>query len=118
MMELFLLFVFVVIVFTALFLAWYLIRSAKIKERLLLIEKGIDPKDINLFTDQKIHFPWLRIGIVISGIALGTLLVAIFTLSPAAQRFGHHLDGFSTGIILLFGGLSMILANFVGNSNK
>src|ERR1035437_2873319 len=114
MIQLILPFILIVIVFIALFLAWYLIRSAKIKERLILIEKGLDPKDIKSIIDQKNHFPWLKIGILITGTSLGGLLVSL--LYPAIQSISQFTDNALIFIIiLLFAGSSMILANFLGD---
>lgn len=89
-----------------LFLAWYFIRRAKFKEKILLMEKGIDIKDVNLSGDNKITFPWLRIGIIITGTALGALIVSLTNLT----------GGEGEALILLFTGLSFILAYFFGGS--
>ena len=91
---------------TPLFLAWYFIRRAKFKEKVTLIEKGIDIKDLNLIGENKQYSPWLRIGIIITGTALGALLVTIV-------NFGKET---SEAIILLFTGVSVILAYLIDAS--
>jgi len=100
------LFVIGIFIATPLYLAWYFIRRAKVKEKLLLIEKGIDIKDLHLTGNNNISFPWLRIGIIITGTALGALLVASIDLKPAVDE----------ALILLFTGISVILAYFIGKT--
>lgn len=89
-----------------LLLAWYFIRRAKFKEKILLMEKGIDIKDLNMSGSNKIIFPWLRIGIIITGVALGVLVVSLANLT----------GGEGEALILLFTGLSFILAYFIGGT--
>lgn len=98
--------VFLVFISTPIFLAWYFIRRAKFKEKILLMEKGIDIKDLDLSGSNKTSFPWLRIGIIITGVALGTLIVALANLKGKE----------SEALILLFTGLSFILAYFIGGT--
>jgi len=86
-----------------LFLAWYFIRRAKFKEKISLVENGIDIKDLNLMVESKKYSPWLRIGIIITGTALGAILVTITNLSYST----------SESVILLFTGVSVILAYFI-----
>jgi uncharacterized membrane protein YedE/YeeE len=88
---------------TPLFLAWYFIRRAKFKEKVTLIEKGIDVKDLNLIGENKQYSPWLRIGLIITGTALGALLVTIV-------NFKYNT---SEAVILLFTGVSVILAYLI-----
>jgi hypothetical protein len=88
---------------TPLFLAWYFIRRAKFKEKVTLIEKGIDVKDLNLMGENRQYSPWLRIGIIITGTALGAVLVTIVNLTYST----------SEAVILLFTGVSVILAYFI-----
>jgi hypothetical protein len=92
-----------VIVAILLFLAWYFVRRARFNEKISLIEKGIDIKDLSLIGDSKSYSPWLRVGIIITGTALGALFVAI-------TRFDHAVQ---EAVIVLFTGLSTIIAYFV-----
>jgi hypothetical protein len=98
--------VFLVFIGIPLYLAWYFIRRAKFKEKILLMEKGIDIKDLNLNNSNRITFPWLRIGIIITGTALGALFVSVTNLNNGAQE----------AVILLFIGVSVILAYFLGRT--
>ena len=104
--DFFFLVVLFVAVFIPLFLAWYFVRRARFKEKIILIEKGIDIKDINLSGANRITSPWLRIGIIICGTALGVLIVSI----------ANFRGGEGQALILFFTGLSFILAHFIGRS--
>ena len=96
-----------------LFLAWFFIRRARFKEKITLIEKGIDIKELNLLESKKTNFSWLKIGIVLTGIAIGCVVVSLILIGPAGSKF-NNMPGFSVGIVALTAGLSMILAYFVG----
>lgn len=87
-----------------LFLAWYFVRRARFNEKISLIEKGIDLKDLNLIEGKKPYSPWLRLGIIITGTALGVLLTSIIQVYSWQAR---------QAIILLFVGISVILAYFI-----
>jgi hypothetical protein len=101
--DFFFLVVLFVAVFIPLFLAWYFVRKARFKEKIILIEKGIDIKDLNLIENNKRYSPWLRIGIIITGTALGALLTTI-------TNFSYNT---SSTVILLSTGVSVILAYFI-----
>lgn len=85
------------------FFTWFFIHKAKTKERLILIEKGIDlpqlPKEKNFLN----NFPWLKIGIVVAFMGLGILFGA-----------GYQERGIATGWVFLFGGIGMVIANYLG----
>jgi amino acid permease len=87
-----------------LFLAWFFIRRARFKEKITLIEKGIDIKDLNLMGNTKSYSPWLRIGIIITGTALGALLMSIIQFHNFQTR---------QAVILLFLGISVVLTYFI-----
>lgn len=101
--DFFFLVVLFVAVFIPLFLAWYFVRRARFKEKIILIEKGIDIKDLNLKENNKRYSPWLRIGIIITGTALGALLTTI-------TNFSYNT---SSAVVLLSAGISVILAYFI-----
>ena len=84
------------------FFTWFFSHKAKVNERMMLIEKGLDlpaTQPIKLFEG---NFPWLRVGVVVIGIGIGIM-------------FGVPLDnsGLTMGSIFLFGGIGMFLANFL-----
>lgn len=81
---------------------WYFIQQTKLKERILLSEKGIDIN--NLIPEEKKRSSWwLRIGIVVISASLGLLL-------------GIAIDSSGTFPLItffLFGGIGMIIAHYV-----
>lgn len=103
-----------IVLITALFLVWFFSHKSQEKERLLLIEKGIDlPPQTRSFS---FRFPWLKMGLVISGIAFGMILGMWLE-----EQF--PIQVFTTGFIvvpftILFGGLGMILAHYLGKEKK
>ena len=99
--------------FTAIILSWYFYLKARNKERMALIEKDADVSDIYSKQEIRIRFPWLKLGILITGIALGVALAAIMVFTIELQ--GNRLDIEPFILIggILFGGISMIIAHFV-----
>jgi hypothetical protein len=96
---------------TALFLTWFFTHKARVKERLLLIEKGIDPTSLPKSGSFKFIFPWLKIGIVITSISVGLLLAAILMEMPFFSKIADGL--LPLLLIFLFGGIGMILAYLI-----
>ncbi len=99
--------------FATIILSWYFYLKARNKERMALIEKGADVSEIFSRQEVKIRFPWLKIGILISGISLGVIAVAIFTLTLDSSKVGMNTGPFVLMGGVLFGGISMIIAHFV-----
>ncbi|MCH8494948.1 MAG: hypothetical protein LAT57_04860 [Balneolales bacterium] len=102
----------ILLIFTpiALFLAWYFSNRSKEKERLLLIEKGVDLSELLPAPKKSFSFPWLKMGVLITGISIGLLID--FTI----RSFGF-MTGDPPVVMLLFAGLSMILAHFWGKND-
>lgn len=93
---------------TAGFLAWFFTHKSREKERLMLIEKGIDVPDKESGFSFSFRFPWLKVGIVITAISTGILMgVVVTTLTD------FHNDLVPV-FMLLFGGIGMIIAHYVG----
>lgn len=91
-----------------LFLTWFFIHRARVKERLLLIEKGMNLSNFPKNEDVKVKLLWLKIGIVITCISIGLLISALLTDNP----YFRYMNDRSTIFIFLFGGVGMILAYF------
>jgi len=93
------------------FFTWFFIHNARTKERMLLIEKGIDysnfPNSGNF--SIKFRFPWLKIGIIITLISIGCLIGLI--IEPFAPSNIH--GAIPILFMFLFGGIGMILAHFI-----
>jgi hypothetical protein len=103
-MELIEVFIIALIAIAGLFLGWYFVKRARFKEKIILIEKGMDIKELNLIGGNNTHSLWLRIGIIITGTALGALLVAVTEFNSGVQD----------ALIALFTGISVIVAYFAG----
>lgn len=87
------------------FFVWFTVHKSKEKERLVLLEKGYDPKDIP--DRDMISFPWLKWGCVVTSMVIGLFI-------------GEHIidmDGGSEIVMFLFGGIGLIIAHFVDKSN-
>ena len=95
----------------AMVLTRYFIRRAKFKEKMLLFEKGIDIKDLNIGVDKNTQFSWLKIGIVIISISVGLLLGAFLMVIPFFNKLAA--GNFPLLLIFLFAGIGMVLANFL-----
>ncbi len=100
----------------AVFFHWYFSHKARTRERLLIIEKGLDPA---LLPRQEgalknFRFPWMKIGVVVASAALGLLVATLVVNLPAVKANNDHLELIATGILFLFAGLGMILAFFAG----
>lgn len=78
------------------------------KERLALIEKGVDA---SLFTSKKKGYGELKWGMLFVGTGLGILLGKIFA---AYSVLGEEASMFS--MICLLGGLSLMIYHFVERS--
>ena len=92
---------------------------ARSKERIALIEKGIDPKVVykrNLSQDTA---SWQKVGIVIVGIALGILFPMLLAiLFPENEDIKLALPFLMIVFGLLFGGVGMIIASLIDKSRK
>ncbi|PWN07868.1 DUF6249 domain-containing protein [Rhodohalobacter mucosus] len=97
---------------TAGFLAWFFTHQAREKERLMLIEKGIDVPDKESGFNFKFRFPWLRLGIVITAISTG-IFTGILIESIVDLR-GEIIPVF----MFLFGGIGMIIAHYAGKKDS
>ena len=99
----------VVITAAGLFLASFFTRRAKFKEKMILIEKGLDIKDLNLLNEKRYKFPWLKIGIVITSASIG-LAFGMFWL----RKLGvNGPEGIPMVMMMLFTGIGMIIAHFI-----
>ncbi len=100
--------------FAAIFLGWYFYIQARNKERMSLIEKGKDVSEIYQKREIKFQFPWLKVGIILTGFSFGWLVAFI-----AVQLFinGNVIKSFNEaplimGIIFLFTAVSILIAYF------
>jgi len=106
--EIFLMFLMAFLAFAGLFLAWFFMQRAKFKEKIILIEKGIDIKDLHLMENKKHQFSWLKIGIVVIGLSIGLISGLLLMYILRWSDWILPLLG-----MLLFGGIGMVLANYI-----
>lgn len=97
---------------TAGFLAWYFTHQAREKERLMLIEKGIEVPDKESGFSFTFRFPWLKLGILITAISAGILTgIVVETLVDFRGEIIPVL-------MLFFGGIGMIIAHYAGKKQN
>jgi len=86
------------------------------KERIMLIEKGVNPPDVKLdfptfsgassFSGLKFGMFFIGIGI---GVFLGSILAATTIIDPEVAYFS---------MVFLFGGLALVIHHFVEKKQK
>lgn len=96
---------------TAGFLAWYFSHKSREKERMLLIEKGLEVPEQKNGWNFSFRFPWLKLGILITAIAVGLIIgITINEMTDYSE--------FPPIMMLLFGGIGMIIAHYVGQKDN
>lgn len=107
--------------FAAVFLAWYFYLKARNKERMALIESGKDVSEIYSKQEIKLRFPWLKLGIIGTGLSFG-FLVAFFILEITVENLwpGRRIEKepFVFGIIGIFTGLAIIIAYYADKRGR
>ncbi len=99
--------------FAAVFLAWYFYIKARNKERMALIEKGADVSEIYKKREIKFRIPWLKIGIILTGIALGWLIAFGLVEFVFDKQKMYQDPSPLFGIILLSTAISILIAYFI-----
>ncbi len=104
----------------ALFLAWHFYQQARNKERMVLIEKGESLEEIfNIQKRNKFEFvfPWLKLGVVTTGMSISFLAIAflILWLEGDQELFKGFLITFIIGFCL---GISLLINHFIGKRQK
>ena len=98
-----------------LFLAWLFSRIAQNKERILLIEKGINPDEyLKRERERSPDNTWMKVGIVVIGMSLGLMAVSLLH-SIGTIRMS---DGSSIAAFGIFTGASLIVANYIGKNKN
>jgi len=95
------------------FLGWYFSHRARHKEKLLLIEKGASPEDLRK-KERAGKFPWTKIGVVILSLSAGMLLISTIL----GLKLIHDSPATILGILGIFGGAGMLLANKLGDTKN
>lgn len=93
--------------FLFMFLAWFYYSRARHKERLMLIEKGINPDSFSETQKQTGPPLGLKVGIVIIGLSIGLTIISVLV----------HFNALGSGnatplaIIGLSLGVSLVISN-------
>jgi len=105
--------------FAAILLAWIFYLKARNKERMALIEKGADVSDIYTTQEVTFRFPWLKIGIIITGISIGvSLVILLLIMFPDNDVISNGIGPLMIISGFLFGGIAMIISHFIDRSRK
>ncbi len=100
--------------FAAIFLGWYFYLQARNKERMALIERDKDVSEIYSKQEFKFRFPWLKLGLMITGIGLGIGIVTIFLIDGLDKiRIGYFDALLIFTSAMFFGGLGLVLGYFL-----
>lgn len=101
--------IFVVFLTMALFafFVWYNIHRSKERERLLLLEKGIDLSDLP--GRSSFSFNWLKMGCLVTSATIGLILGLILE--------DYFNDAAPIGMFL-FGGIGLIIAHYVDKPHE
>lgn len=97
----------------SIFLAWYFTHKAKHKERLLMIEKGLNPNE-DLNRDGGIKTTLLKVGIVLVGLGIGLAIIAILVEFHA---FGKS-NAVPMSILALSCGIALIIATRLSSTKR
>lgn len=92
---------------TAGFFAWFFSHKTREKERLLMIEKGVELPKEESGRRFSFRFPWLKIGLVVTGLSFGLLLGNTLV---EREVFWNDISPY---LMFLFGGIGMIIAHYV-----
>jgi len=96
--------------FTAIFLSYFYYLKFRNQERRLLIEKGVDLKD--LYKQSNKRFPWYVLGFSIIGCALGVFM-GVFLFDYIYSISSDYLALFITMSALLLGAIGVIIGKNV-----
>ena len=95
------------------FLAWYFTHKAKHKERLMMIEKGLNPNE-GLNKENGVQSAMFKLGIVIVGLSIGLVIIAILVGFNSLGRS----NATPMGILGICGGIALVIANRISSIKK
>jgi hypothetical protein len=88
------------------FLAWYFTHKARHQERLLMIEKGMNP-DEEANKGGGLKSAMFKLGIIIVGLSIGLVIIGILVEFNALGRSNAN----PMAILGICGGAGLIIAN-------
>jgi O-antigen/teichoic acid export membrane protein len=107
--------------FTSIILSYYFYLKFKNKERLALIEKGVDIAEILKKADAPFRFPWLRLGMLVLGMGIGLFagyLVIFFSPPPFLRTQNSSEVVIMLSSLLIFGGLGLVIGDHLERSRN
>ncbi|MCJ0742216.1 DUF6249 domain-containing protein [Pedobacter montanisoli] len=93
-----------------LFLAWFFSHRAKHRERMLMIEKGLNPTEEGK-KNKNVQSLSMKLGLVILGLGFGLAVIAFLANFGILGRS----DAMPIAILALSGGGALIFANYIEN---
>src|SRR5882762_3933813 len=95
------------------FLAWYFTHKARHQERLMMIEKGMNPNE-ELNKEGGIKSAMFKLGIVIIGLSIGLAIIAILV---EFHSLGES-NATPMSILGICGGSALAIANRLSSTKK
>ncbi|MEQ6121523.1 DUF6249 domain-containing protein [Reichenbachiella sp. MALMAid0571] len=102
--------VLLVLLFVFIFLTWYFSHKAKTKERLLLIDKGIDIEKF-LLNDKPSNI-FLKFAIIVIGLAVA------FAIQALMLRFEVEDEPPYLAVLFLCGGISLLIVHLINRVKR
>lgn len=100
--------------FACIFLGWYFYLKARNKERMALIEKNADVSEIFKVREIRFRFPWLKLGMIITGVGLGLCLTIVLMVFPEIENIINETGGIvPIALMLFFGGVGTVVAHYL-----
>lgn len=96
------------------FLVWFFSHRAKHRERLMMMEKGIDPLATSN-NSKRPSYSWQKIGIIIIGLSIGLAIISLLAGLKVLDKWGN---AFPLAILGVCGGIAMVIANHLGNDKS
>ena len=95
------------------FLAWFFTHKAKHEERLMMIEKGMNPNE-ELNKESGLKSAMFIIGIVVIGLSVGLAIIAILV---EFHSLGES-NAVPMSILGTCGGVALVIANRLSSNKK
>jgi hypothetical protein len=95
------------------FLAWYFTHKARHQERLMMIEKGMDPNE-ELNKEGGVKSALFKLGIVIIGLSIGLAIIGILV---EFHSLGES-NAIPMSILGICGGVALVIANRLSSIKK